>query len=131
MLVVIGFNQHTVEMQRIMANFPARVNTVADSYLDFPYTIDDVISRCVKVASIQDKQAREYESQFQLTELKHNLAIFDPQLSYEISNLCNLLVSDLVLFFTKNQWYDSDGSCPFRYNGYVGNFDIQLVKPDI
>lgn len=130
MLVTIGFGHLTQEINRLLVTFPQRVQISDSAFMDFNFTFDDVISKCVKLAGIKDPIVRQSEAISELGELKYNLSMFDSQLAALTIEHCNILINELVNYYNRNQWYDSDGACPFRYSGYVGTFDIQLSKPD-
>lgn len=112
-------NVALMNMNPVIGTYPNQRN--------IPYTTESIVSACVKVAA--SCNFAEDLDQF-LRDIAHHLSPFCTGSTQEITSVSTQLIQHLRNKFKEYQWYDSDGSCPWRFVGFVDYFDIQLGKPD-
>lgn len=93
-----------------------------------PYTTEDIVSTCVKIAGSSYMQS---ELDQYLVDISHHLSPFAYGSTAEVTQAISHLIYMLQLKFKEYGWYDSDGSCPWRFVGFEGYMNINLGKPDV
>lgn len=126
MVITLGLGPHVMVVQNALAGMAPSIGQ-GPTYRELPYTVETVTSNCVKIAG--SSYLADELDQF-LRDLSYHLSPFCNGSTKEITEAITRLIHLLQVKFKEYQWYDSDGSCPWRFVGFVDYFDIQLGKPD-
>lgn len=126
MVITLGLAHQVLPINAALMNMAASI-AHGNEIRYRPYTTEDIVSNCVKLAGSSYMQA---ELDAYLVELAHHLSPYANGSTAELALAISQLIYILQLKFKEYGWYDSDGSCPWRFSGFEGYMDIQLGKPD-
>jgi hypothetical protein len=116
--IVIASNYFVLNIQQLLVTYPPSTHG-----LYFPYTLESLVSKCVKLAA--NPTDPETESSF--IEIKTNISSFDPGLNENLMVLIRTFVQYLVQTFRRFSWYSNDGTSPLRFVGFTeGSFDLEV-----
>lgn len=126
MIIIFGEAAHVHPINSALMNMNPNIGE-GQNVRYIPYTTESIVSNCVKIAG-SCNMAEDLDQY--MREVAHHLSPFCNGSTEEITKAISHLIYIIQLKFKQYQWYDSDGSCPWRFVGFVGLFDIQLGKPD-
>lgn len=115
---VLSTSFQVLQLQQILVTYPPSSNG-----MEFPYTLESLVSRCVKLAA--NPNIDDYN--ISINELRTTLSTFDSYLTNELINNVISFVQYLRCLFARFGWYLPDGSSPFRFVGFhTDTFDIEV-----
>lgn len=116
--IIMPTNFHILQIQHTLMGFPPNVGPYG-----FPYTLEDITSKCVKLAANPSPE----EVKYGFDEIKANITVFGQEYVNQLMEHLRLFVQFLVQTFRRFGWYSADGSSPFRFVGFTdGSFDIEV-----
>lgn len=126
MQLTLGLAEFVLPINAALMNMNPSI-TVNGTQTNIPYKTEDIVSNCVKLAgsSYMQQELDQY-----IVEISHHLSPFANGSTAELVTAISHLIYMLQLKFKEYGWYDSDGSCPWRFVGFEGYMNIQLGKPD-
>jgi hypothetical protein len=127
MFITLGLAELVLQVNGALMEMAPSIGDNTAQYRQIPYTTESIVSECVSVAG-----SSRYEEDLQLflLNMKYHLYPFCNGQIENMSACCLQLIYALKQKFKEFQWFDSDGSCPWRFVGFEGPFHIQLGKPD-
>ena len=112
--ITIGLSQEVFNLQQSIQNFPPNV----------PILLDDIVGKVVKLAGSCDAS----ETEEYIEELKFHLRNTDQQALQNLFNQIRHLKNAIRQIYVQYNFLDEYGSSEFRFNGYVGIYEIQLWR---
>lgn len=131
---IIPTTQHVLPIQQLISSYPPVLSVpvyshsgqpISQSNIMFPYTVDDICSRCMRIAAAP----RHPDASLYLEELRVNLAHYDPNMNQELLRVVRALATALTSMFAARSWYDNEYTAPHRFVGFLdGTFDMIVIK---
>ncbi len=116
--ILLPTKHFVLNIQQLLVTYPP-----SNIGLPFPYTLEDIISRCIKFAS----NPKDPQTEAGINEISVNISTFDQSLNHELLTHIRYFVQYLVQMFTRFGWYGSDGTSPLRFVGFTeGSYDLEV-----
>lgn len=116
--IILQTNYFVLNIQQLLVTYPP-----SNTGYPFPYSLEDLISRCIKFAANPNEQ--EVNAGFH--EIRINISSFDQGLNEQLLGQLRTFVQYLVQTFRRFCWYSDDGTSPLRFVGFTeGSFDLEV-----
>ena len=125
--ITIATDHFVRQISQKLNAYPPTIKLETGELYNFPYELNDIISRCVKEAA---RPTTQFSQTDLYREVDFNLRYYDKEHTRELLTAIRDLIQYLVTIFSNNGWYDSERTAPHRFVGYANHicYDIELRR---
>lgn len=132
MLALFPSNYHVQEIKTALFTLPEILydrNNVIIARRE--YGLERIVSQAIRIAG-SPPYMRDSDHELLIREINEHLKLFDTFAVERLLRTISNFIRNVVLVFTNQQWYDDEGSSPWRFYNWVSinSFDIHLIKPE-